>query len=96
MACRLVLLALVVKDPHGNARHTGRQQAYKRRFALAYVDTPQIVVDGRLQAVGSRRSAITERAARARAAGRSGCALLLPTEGTGAIVGAAMLRLDGS
>jgi len=165
------------EDPYGKARHTDRQQAYKRRLALDYVYTPQIVVDGRLQAVGSRRSAVVEGIERARAtppavrpsltaaravipaaeiagtarvwlvtfdaehatrvgagenagdrlvnhnvvrawrdlgaytgqrreialdladaraAGRSGCALMVQAEGTGAIRGAAMLRFDGS
>ena len=166
------------EDPYGKARHTDRQQAYKRRLGLDYVYTPQIVIDGRLQAVGSRREAVLERIAQARAdppavrpqltedgralipaaqvdgrarvwlvtfdarhstqvaegenagdrlvnhnvvrewqdlgaytgarreiafdlaqtraAGRSGCALLVQRAGTGEIMGAAMLRFDGS
>ena len=55
------------QDPYGKARHTERQQAYKRRLGLDYVYTPQIVVDGRLQAVGSQRQAVLERIERARA-----------------------------
>jgi hypothetical protein len=46
------------EDPFGLARHTARQRAYKRRLELDYVYTPQIVVDGRYQAVGSRRAAV--------------------------------------
>lgn len=46
------------EDPFGLARHTARQRAYKRRLKLDYVYTPQIVVDGRYQAVGSRRAAV--------------------------------------
>jgi hypothetical protein len=165
------------EDPYGKARHTDRQRAYKRRLGLDYVYTPQIVVDGRLQAVGSRRGAVRERIesaretapavrpqlaggravipaasldgparvwlvtfdarhstavargenaggrlvnhnvvrswrdlgpytgarreialdlAEVRASGRSGCALLVQREGTGAILGAAMLRFQGS
>ncbi len=56
------------EDPYGKTRHTDRQQAYKRELGLDYVYTPQIVVDGRLQAVGSRREAVLERIAQARAA----------------------------
>jgi hypothetical protein len=56
------------EDPYGKARHTDRQQAYKRALGLDYVYTPQVVIDGRLQAVGSRRDAVLERIARARAA----------------------------
>jgi hypothetical protein len=56
------------QDPYGKARHTDRQQAYKRRLGLDYVYTPQIVVDGRWQAVGSRRGEVRERIDRARAA----------------------------
>jgi hypothetical protein len=55
------------QDPYGKARHTDRQQAYKRRLGLDYVYTPQIVVDGRLQAVGSQRQAVLDRIERARA-----------------------------
>ena len=55
------------QDPYGQARHTDRQQAYKRRLGLDYVYTPQIVVDGHLQAVGSRRQAVMARIDRARA-----------------------------
>ena len=164
-------------DPFGKARHTDRQQAYKRELGLDYVYTPQIVVDGRLQAVGSRGETVRERIAQARsaqptvrprlengralipaasvedrarvwlvtfdaqhstqvgagenagdrlvnhnvvrgwrdlgaytgarreialdlaparAAGRSGCALLVQRAGSGEILGAAMLRFDGS
>ncbi|MBK1670882.1 hypothetical protein CKO28_22975 [Rhodovibrio sodomensis] len=165
------------EDPYGKARHTGRQQAYKRQLELDYVYTPQIVVDGRLQVIGSRRSAVLDRidrargrppivrprldggtavipaaevaagarvwlvtfdarhatqvgdgenagdrlvnhnvvrswrdlgaytgarreipldVAEARAAGRSGCALLVQREGTGEILGAAMMTFEGS
>ncbi|MBK1697009.1 DUF1223 domain-containing protein [Rhodovibrio salinarum] len=163
------------QDPYGLARHTNRQQAYRHRLGLDYVYTPQIVVDGALQAVGSRRQAVLDQLARARqrpsavrpqlaedravipaatvdrearvwlvtfdarhatdvadgenagdrlvnhnvvrswqdlgaytgarrdisldlaearAAGRSGCALLVQQDGTGAILGAAMRRFD--
>jgi hypothetical protein len=48
------------KDPFSSAAATRRQQAYARRFGLATVYTPQIVVDGHWQAVGSDRAAVMQ------------------------------------
>jgi hypothetical protein len=54
------------KDPFGHAAATRRQNRYAQLFGLDHVYTPQIVVDGRWQAVGSDRGAVTDavRAAR--------------------------------
>src|ERR1700730_15285394 len=46
------------KDPFSSAAATERQQRYAERLGLATVDTPQIVVDGRWQAVGSNRAEV--------------------------------------
>ena len=78
------------QDPYGKARHTDRQRAYKRRLALDYVYTPQIVVDGTLQAVGSRRAAVIDRIARARA---DPAAVQPRLDGERAVIPAA--RIDG-
>jgi hypothetical protein len=47
------------KDPFGSAAATRRQARYARILGLDEVYTPQIVVDGRWQAVGSDRGAVT-------------------------------------
>lgn len=52
-------------DPFGKKRHSQRQRAYARRLGLDNPYTPQMVVDGRLQAVGSRTSNVDVRIDRA-------------------------------
>lgn len=42
------------KDPFSSRQMTDRQAAYKKAFALRFVYTPQMVVDGRAEVVGSR------------------------------------------
>ena len=46
------------KDPYASPRHTRRQKDYRSIFKLRYVYTPQIVIQGTEQKVGSDRSAI--------------------------------------
>ena len=46
------------KDPFSSREATDRQNRYKRLLDLATVYTPQIVVDGRWQAVGSDRAEV--------------------------------------
>jgi hypothetical protein len=46
------------KDPFAQRAFTERQRAYSRTLAQRYVYTPQMVIDGHLQGVGSNRSAI--------------------------------------
>ncbi len=48
------------KDPFASPAHTQRQRDYARTLGLRYVYTPQIVVDGRRDVVGSRRGAVAE------------------------------------
>jgi len=45
------------KDRFSSAAFTGRQQAYQRRFATESIYTPQMVVDGRTEFVGSDANA---------------------------------------
>jgi len=47
------------KDPFGSAQHTERQRDYMSSLGLRYVYTPQMVIDGRHDAVGSNRRAVT-------------------------------------
>lgn len=46
------------KDPFSTAAATRRQQRYAEQLGLSTVYTPQIVVDGRWQAVGSSREEV--------------------------------------
>jgi hypothetical protein len=48
------------KDPYSSAVATARQRDYARLRGTGEVYTPQIVVDGRWQAVGSDRAAVEE------------------------------------
>ncbi len=44
------------KDPYASHLATERQRKYSHSFSLSYIYTPQIVVNGVMQAVGSDRS----------------------------------------
>jgi hypothetical protein len=46
------------KDPFSSPRFTQRQQAYAQAFRSAQIYTPQLVIDGRLEVVGSDLPAI--------------------------------------
>ncbi len=48
------------KDPFADPAHTARQRGYARLFSLRYVYTPQMVIDGAYQAVGSKRSEVRD------------------------------------
>jgi hypothetical protein len=61
------------KDPFSSPRATERQQAYGRWFGLDSIYTPQLVVDGQAQVVGSDEGAV--RAALSAAARRPKAAL---------------------
>ena len=45
-------------DPYSSPEATARQRAYGRAMGKRYVYTPQIVVDGRAEAVGSHRGTV--------------------------------------
>jgi hypothetical protein len=46
------------KDPYASPMNTARQQRYAEALNLRYVYTPQIVVDGRANVVGSHRAEV--------------------------------------
>ena len=46
------------KDPYADPKITDRQRGYARDLGLRYVYTPQMVVDGRTDVVGSRRRSV--------------------------------------
>src|SRR4030095_16902047 len=55
------------KDPFASPAWTDRQHAYKRSLGLHMVYTPQMVIDGRADAVGSERQAVNDAIAAAAA-----------------------------
>lgn len=48
------------KDPFAAAQYTERQRDYAAALGLRYVYTPQMVIDGRHDIVGSKRRQVTE------------------------------------
>ncbi len=54
------------KDPFANPAYTQRQKSYQRSLDSAYVYTPQMIIDGWTDAVGSRRGEVERKIAKAR------------------------------
>ena len=48
------------KDTFGSPRHTERQRAYNRELGRRSVYTPQIVIGGRLETIGSRKAEVVK------------------------------------
>jgi hypothetical protein len=67
------------KDPFSLPAATQRQQQFSQRLGLDTVYTPQLVVDGRYEAVGSDRDAVRQAIQRARAAAATIPLTLTPT-----------------
>jgi hypothetical protein len=63
------------KDPYASAQATGRQRHYARLLDSATIYTPQMVVDGRTDVVGSERDAVLQAIATAQKA-----AIAVPVE----------------
>jgi hypothetical protein len=59
------------KDPYSNAAATARQRRYARLLRLGVVYTPQIVVGGHWQAVGSHRAEVEQAIAEAARAAKT-------------------------
>ena len=68
------------KDPFAQRFFSERQRAYATALSLRYVYTPQMVIDGRLQAVGSERDAVERLIARARDEARTAPAIRLSAD----------------
>jgi hypothetical protein len=56
------------KDPYASAEATRRQRGYARQLDSASIYTPQMVIDGRTEMVGSYRAEVLQAIAAARAA----------------------------
>lgn len=63
------------RDPFSSPQFSARQYDYSRKFGLDGVYTPQLVVDGRIQLVGSDRSGATAAIDRARHEQKIGVAI---------------------
>ena len=48
------------KDPYADPALTKRQRSYAKRLNQRYVYTPQMVIDGRINVIGSQRSKVLE------------------------------------
>src|SRR3546814_10351162 len=68
------------EDPFAEAQYTERQRDYVYGLGLRYVYTPQMVIDGRHNAVGSHRGAVTRAIAEAAA---TAPAVAVPLEAIG-------------
>lgn len=58
------------KDTFGKKGHSKRQHDYARSMGMRQIYTPQVVIDGRLEAVGSDRDAVAQALSKARQAQR--------------------------
>ena len=70
-------------DPYSSAAVTERQQDYGERFKLSSVYTPQMVIDGTYQLVGSDKSAAYADIARASASPKVKISLTQPRQDVG-------------
>jgi hypothetical protein len=73
------------KDKFSKPRFTARQKAYGKTLKRRYIYTPQIVVDGRAETVGSRRGEVERLIAAARARSRLDIAITHPDDTTALI-----------
>lgn len=70
------------KDPFAQRAYTERQRGYSRALSQRYVYTPQMVVDGTLQGVGSDRAEINRLIDKARKVADAGPGLAVAGAGT--------------
>jgi hypothetical protein len=63
------------KDPFAKSAHTERQRQYREFFNTRYVYTPQMVIQGAYETVGSKRADVAARIEKARAMPRLDVAL---------------------
>jgi hypothetical protein len=69
------------KDPFAQRAHTERQRSYSRTLNQRYVYTPQMVIDGTLQGVGSEKALINKLIDKARKMAADGPSLKLTGDG---------------
>jgi len=74
------------KDPFAQRAHTERQRSYSRVLHQRYVYTPQMVIDGMLQGVGSDQATINRLIDKARKVGASGPTLAVNGSGPKRVV----------
>jgi hypothetical protein len=80
------------RDPYSAEDFTGRQRAYAHAFGLESLYTPQMVIDGRQQFVGSNRTAAAD-AIRAALSRPAGADVSVSTHASGASI-AATVRVE--
>ena len=73
------------RDPFGSPMNTARQRHYAQSLGLPYVYTPQIVVDGRVNVVGSHRAEVLAAIREAKTRGKR-LAIRILTSGGGKVV----------
>lgn len=71
------------KDPFASAAATDRQRGYNKRLGRGYVYTPQIVIDGVTEAVGSDKRAVERQIDASRAQPRPHIEIRVFTTGAG-------------
>ncbi len=69
------------KDPYGSAQNTERQRRYAEELGLRYIYTPQIVIDGRYNIVGSRRDEVLATIEKAAARPKPMAIEFIPSDG---------------
>lgn len=74
------------KDPFSSTQYADRQRAYSAALGARYVYTPQIVIQGRTHAVGSKRHEVEEKIAENRTAATAGPDLTLRRDGNAVVV----------
>ena len=74
------------KDPYGSAQNTERQRRYAEELGLRYIYTPQIVIDGRQNVVGSRRSEVLNGIEAARKRAKAVDVTFMPDDGGHVII----------
>lgn len=82
-------------DPYSSPETTARQRAYVGTLGTSYVYTPQMVIDGRSQAVGSRRGIVARLISDAEAQAHGGPTVVLKPDGADKVrvsIGAAPSR----
>lgn len=77
------------KDPFASPQFTERQHSYGRRFNLESIYTPQLVIDGRAEMVGSDAVQLRRALAEASRTPKAPLTVAASLDATGAVVGAA-------